>query len=319
MPQEADMTTPLQPLPPRPSEPGFDFKPIDSATFAAAVRRQEWLVEGVLASDQPGVIGGPKKSLKTSVAVDLALSIGSGKPFLGKFPVPQKVRVAVLSGESGTAALQETARRVCKAKGVSLTDCDVLWQTELPQLGNAGDRQRLQAGLTTRGVKLVIIDPLYLCLLGGAEKVSASNLFEVGPLLLKVGRACLDAGATPLLLHHATKSAAALKKGEPLDLEDLAFAGIGEFARQWMLLGRREPFQPGTGSHALTLAVGGSAGQSSVWQLDVEEGVLGADGKCRRWAVRVSAPAAAGRAERPPAGGPHRQGKQAWREQEGFE
>ncbi len=273
-------------------EMGFEFRPRDSATFARERHALQWLVEQVLVAGQPGVLGGPKKALKTSLAIDLAISVGSGTPFLGKFAVPEPARVAVLSGESGTATLQEAARRVCQARRINLADVDVLWQPErLPQLGDPGDRERLRRGLAEAGVRLVVIDPLYLCLLGGAGRAEASNLYQVGPLLLQAARASLDAGATPLLLHHSTKSAGKkAEAGEPPDLDDLAFAGIGEFARQWLLLGRRCAYEPGTGRHALTLAVGGSAGDSSVWWLDVSEGVLGPDNKGRRWDVRVSPP-----------------------------
>jgi hypothetical protein len=280
-----------QAVPPPTTNQNFRFQPRDSATFAREHHPLNWLVPQVLVAGQPGVIGGPKKTLKTSLAVDLAISLGSGTPFLGQFPVPKKVRVAVLSGESGAATLQETAHRICKAKGVILETCDVLWQPDgLPCLSDAGDREQLQRGLADAGVEVVIIDPLYLCLLGGGERAAASTLYEVGPLLLRAARACLDAGATPLFLHHATKTEAKKADGEHLDLDDLAFAGIGEFARQWLLLGRRTPYRPGTGSHALTLAVGGSAGHSAIWRLDIDEGA-GAAG--RRWDVRVTSPEAA--------------------------
>src|SRR5262249_50268582 len=69
-----------------------------------------------------------------------------------------------------------------------------------------------------------------------------------------------------------------------VDLSDLAFAGVAEFARQWFLLARRSPYEPGSGQHRLWLKVGGSAGQSGRWALDVNEGQVGD----RIWNVQVA-------------------------------
>jgi hypothetical protein len=290
-----NQTAPNSQAAPRTS--GFTFRPKDSAAFEKERYAHRWLVENVLVADQPAVIGGPKKSLKTSLAIDLAVSLGTGTPFLGTFRVPERARVAVLSGESGAATLQETARRVCASKRMKLADCDILWQSDLPRLSDPGDRDLLREGLIAAAVRVAVIDPLYLCLLGGQDKASASNLYEVGPLLRDAARACLDAGATPVLVHHATKGAGRKADGsEPPELDDLAFAGIGEFARQWLLVNRREPYRPGTGSHALNLAVGGSAGHSAHWLLDVREGMAGTD---RGWRVELSAAASAIHASRP--------------------
>jgi replicative DNA helicase len=124
--------------------------------------------------------------------------------------------------------------------------------------------------------------------LSGGQGASPSNLYEVGPLLRGVGQACLDAGTTLLLVHHANKSAVK-KTGRsgPLDLDDLAFSGVGEYVRQWLLVSRRSPYQPGTGDHLLLMSVGGSAGHSGCWEVDVNEGVLDDDFGGRGWQVRV--------------------------------
>jgi replicative DNA helicase len=136
-------------------------------------------------------------------------------------------------------------------------------------------------------LEALICDPLYLGLLSGqgAKNLSASNLYDVGPLLLRVTRACLDAGATPLLVHHTVKRLE--EPYEPLTLTDLAFAGVAEFVRQWVIINRREPFESGTGLHKLWVNIGGSTGQNELLSLDVDEGRLDLNFGGRQWELDV--------------------------------
>jgi replicative DNA helicase len=271
---------------------GFQLQFLDSASFSREPYPRDWLVTPLFIVGQPGVIGGARKTLKTSLIVDLAISLGTGKPFLGAFDVPQQRRVAVLCGESGEATVQETAQRICAAKQVRLNrDCTVFWAFRLPQLSRPSHRASLRRSLEDNEIEVVFLDPLYLCLLGAGQGASAANLYEVGPLLFKTAQACLAAGATPILVHHTLKTARSAAKGDtnapPPELNDLAFAGIAEFARQWLLIGRRSPYQPGSGLHQLALNVGGSAGQSGRWDVEIDEGVLGEDFKGRVWDVQA--------------------------------
>lgn len=112
----------------------------------------------------------------------------------------------------------------------------------------------------------------------------------MGPLLLNIAQTCLDVNCTPVLLHHTKKSSENAKNFEPLDLEDLAYAGVAEFARQWILLSRRQPYDPANspGQHKLWLVAGGSAGHSGLWGVDVDEGILDDNFGGRKWVVAVT-------------------------------
>ena len=131
-------------------------------------------------------------------------------------------------------------------------------------------------------LEVIAIDPAYLCI-GEADH---GNLFAIGARLEGISRVCGEIGATLILAHHNRKNGKADPFGPP-ELEDIAWSGFQEFARQWLLVNRREPYEPGTGQHALWLSAGGSAGHSNLWALDIAEGTQSTPGG-RFWQVSVT-------------------------------
>jgi hypothetical protein len=266
----------------------FRYEPQHAASLAAETRKYDWLVERVLAADLPTVLAGPAKCLMTSITVDLAISLASGSPFLGRFRVPNAISVAVLSGDPSPVTLADTARRIARAKQIELPECSLAWQLNLPKLFNAEDLKELQDGLRRERVQLVVIDSLPMCLLDGARDVDAGNLYHMEPLLLRAAHACRDAGATPLFVHNVTKTSAKRTESDGLpELSDLQYSGVAEVARQWILLGRQAPFEPGSSHHALNMVVGGNAGHSSAWRVAISEGTPRSDATPSGWDVSV--------------------------------
>jgi len=259
------------------------YQRITSKELASGSYTTEFLIEGAMVAGQPMLISGPKKALKTSFIVDAAVSLATGGYFLGRLPVNKACRVTVMSGESGLATLQETAHRVCVSAKRWLDEVDnLIWSPDLPMFARHDHLEALEKFLTDDEIEVLFIDPAYLAMPGN----DAGNLFAQGALLQNVSKLCQSIGVTLSLVHHNKKSTGR-DFGEPAELEDIAWSGFQEFARQWWLLARREYYQPGTGEHRLWLTIGGSAGHSALYAVDVNEGLL-TDPDGRRWEVSLN-------------------------------
>jgi hypothetical protein len=264
---------------PNPPKPRFEF--LDSRTFAQGDYRPEWLIKNVLVRGEPAGLGGPMKALKTSIAVDLAVSLATGTPMLGTFEVPHVTTTAIISGESGRSTLQKTGERVCAAKNLTLAEVDdrLHWCFEIPCLSDLGGVTQLVEALCERGVRVAILDPLYLML----GDINAGSIFEAGTLLRNVASLFLAYNITPVILHHARK---VLPVGQGMELSDLSHAGFAEFVRQYLLINRMERYEH-DGRHILNLRIGGSAGHGGEYSVEVNEGTLNEDFSGRRWDVTV--------------------------------
>lgn len=257
---------------------------MDNAAFAKALFPREWVIEDLLVEDEPGVGAGPSKSMKTGIiAVDAAVSVASGKPFLGRFKVPKPRPVFVISAESGAATLQARMKQVCSAKTIEPAGLPIHWYTKVELLSTAEGCRNLEAALRHFGAGFVVLDPSYLLLGGEVTSENAGNMFAMGRLLANVGTAALNAKATPMVLTHSNGR---LQMGKVMELSDIAWSGFQQWARQWWLISRREEYQD-DGLHRLWLRYGGSAGHTGLLSVDVDEGTLDPDMGGKKWEVTV--------------------------------
>jgi hypothetical protein len=225
-----------------------------------------YLIPGILAAGQPGGIFGGFKTLKTSLAADLAISLASGTPFLGRFPVAEPGKVLFLSGEAGLPAVRSIARRICAERGLSLESLDnFVVSPDLPRLDRPVDLMILEELIRKQNAVCVVIDPAYLAI----DVKHSRNLFAMGAMLRPLAELCESTGCSILLVHHAKRSH---KAGSPPTLDDVAWSGFAEFSHQWLLVSRRRAYNPDTGHHELWLSAGSRAGNHGLWALDVDEG-----------------------------------------------
>jgi hypothetical protein len=262
-----------------PDEERFPF--FTAAQLNSDQFETRYLIKGVLAAGQPGGIFGAFKTLKTSLTADLLISLASGTPFLAQFPVAELGRTLFLSGESGLAALQSIARRVCTSRGLCL---DALENFELspklPRLDEPADVRALRRIIRDKRPVCVAIDPAYLAIRGD----DARNLFAMGSLLRPLAEIGDATGCTILVVHHCKRSQNTVRS--PATLDDIAWSGFAEFAAQWLLLSRRRPYDAERGRHELWLTAGGRAGHHGLWALDTSEGVASGFER-RKWKTAI--------------------------------
>ena len=256
------------------------FKFITCQELDAGNYDMEYLIDGLLVARQPLIIAGPKKVLKTSVLIDLGVSLSEGVPFLNTnlFKINRRVRVGIMTGESGMGTIRETARRIQAAKGVfnhsdklKLIDNHNLGFCEdLPKFNDPAHLEAVKDFIIENKLEVLIIDPAYLCMVGG----SPENLFAQGAILIEMNKVCTSNHCLMALAHHNKKLNFSGNRNPYSipDLEDIAYAGFQEWARQWILLGRRCAYEDGSGKHHLYMRVGGSAGHSACFSVNIEEG-----------------------------------------------
>jgi hypothetical protein len=229
------------------------------------------------------IVGGRTKGLKTMLTLDMMVSLASGKPFLGHFPVTQSP-VAFMSGESGKGTLQRAAKRMAQVRGAKITDDNFFIGFDLPRLSRPDHLAGIESAVRKYGIKLLCIDPAYLATLTAGNADKASNQFAMGLILEPYGRIGVETGCTMALVHHARKTTRA-EAYQPMTRDDLTQSGFDAWMRQWLLISRRSAFQRGL--HELHVEVGGSAGHNGEWHVTVDEGqddpLVG-----RRWTVTVT-------------------------------
>lgn len=230
----------------------------------------------------PMVIGARQKSLKTLIALDAAVSMAAGVPWLGHFDCDQPARVVYFCGEGGLVFARDALQRICRSKELDLADvyslavCDAV-----PNLATEGEVVEALAACRDHEADVAFFDPLYLMM--GDAAAMASNVYGMGTLFQRLLRACHEQGVTPILLHHFRKG---FDGAEP-ELTDLSQAGCAEFAGQWLLINRQRAYDEEIpGEHDLIIRLGSRTGHSSKWALHVSEGST-ADRGGRYWRPEV--------------------------------
>lgn len=161
-----------------------------------------WLVEGLVAEQAVGFIGGVPKTGKTWLGLDLAVAVAAGVPALGRFPVRHSGPVLLYTAEDQAADIRQRVAGIAQAAGVDLERLAVgLIIDPVLRLDLDADRDRLAEALGRIKPRLLVLDPLVR--LHQSDENSSADISEILGFLRQMQR---QHACAILLVHHLRKS-----------------------------------------------------------------------------------------------------------------
>lgn len=184
-----------------PSESQMPLPVVKAAALEVPSRRQPWLIEGLWTAEAVGVIGGQPKSGKTTLALDMAVSVASASPCLGTFPVHTPGPVLLYAAEESAATLRCRLQTITSLRGLAFEQLDVrVIVTNSLRLDRSDDQARLDATITFHRPALLILDPLIRIHM--ADENASSDIAALLGYLRALQRKC---GTAIALVHHVRK------------------------------------------------------------------------------------------------------------------
>jgi hypothetical protein len=183
-----------------------------------------WLVQGLWPADAYGVLAAEDKAGKTWAILDLAVSVATGRPWLGRFACPQAGRVLVFLGEGNQRAIVRRLRAICAHKHLQVEQLAARIRLcfRVPRLTSGADLAAVAGELAASPAALVILDPLYLAV-GTAG--AGADLYAMGAVLSAIQGVCQQAGAALVVVTHWNKT------GEGRGAKRISGVGPGAWGR----------------------------------------------------------------------------------------
>jgi hypothetical protein len=178
--------------------------PVVRACDLQAAAGAQWLIQDLWTAQAVGIIGGPPKACKTWLALDLAVSVASGSPCLGRFPVPSSGPVLLYAGEDSAVSLRFRLESLARARGLDFAQLEVgVITTDTLRLDLPRDQERFQATLVRHRPQLLVLDPLIR--VHGADENASGPMAALLGFFRSLQR---QTSAAIALVHHARKNGA---------------------------------------------------------------------------------------------------------------
>jgi hypothetical protein len=163
---------------------------------------QPWLIDRLWSAHAVGFVSGPPKSFKTWTCLEMAVSVASGTPCFGSFPVHRSGPVLLFAAEDPMPALRSRLESLARNHGLTLDQVDIrVIRADYLRLDRPGDREKLAATVDHHRPALLILDPLV--------RLHSLDENQAGPMAELLGHIRTlqrSSGASIAIAHHSRKN-----------------------------------------------------------------------------------------------------------------
>ncbi len=160
-----------------------------------------WLIESLWLENAAGIIGGQPKCCKSWLGLDMAVSVASGTPCLGRFAVSTSGPTLVYLAEDSIEEVKKRVHCICNSRKLYIHSLDLVVITAPTlRLDSEWDQKKLLATVERISPKLLLLDPLVRL-----HRLDENNARDIAGLLGFLREIQRKAKCAVVLTHHASK------------------------------------------------------------------------------------------------------------------
>lgn len=160
-----------------------------------------WLIESLWLNEAAGIIGGQPKCGKSWLGLDMAVSVASKTPCLGRFAVTTAGPALIFLAEDALHGVRARVAGICQSRGLDIATLDVSAITAVAlRLDDQGDRDRLWRAVERVKPRLLLLDPLVRL-----HRLDENNSRDIAGILGFLREIQRHFATAVVLTHHSSK------------------------------------------------------------------------------------------------------------------
>ena len=184
------------------SDDGALLPVVRAALLADAPEAERWLVTSLWGRAAVGILGGAPKCCKSWLALELAVSVASHTPCLGRFAVEDPGAVMLYMAEDSAAVVKARLAGLCshRGRGLDAIPIDVITAPSV-RIDRERDQERLTRTVRRGAPRLLVLDPFVRL-----HRVDENDAGQVSAVLGYLRALQRELDVAVLVVHHARKN-----------------------------------------------------------------------------------------------------------------